>query len=118
MFISLKSFSFAESWRQFSASYAAISSRLPGNSLTRQDKLFYLIDWHRLTLVPYESHTPSRLACGVGIGLSSFDGQSFSRRTDTGFIWRDTGSNGVLACRQVTNVDIALGKASHILDID
>src|SRR5215831_18581985 len=60
-----------------SASRSAIPSSLSGSSLPRQDKLSHLIDWHRLTLILYQSHFPSRLACGIGIGLPSLDVQSF-----------------------------------------
>jgi len=73
--------------------------------------------WHQLP-VPHESHIPSRQACGKGIGLPSFDVQSFSRRTGTGLIGINPGDNDVLACRQVATVVSALGKASHVLAID
>src|SRR6266480_6984942 len=59
----------------------------------------YLLDWHRLTLVLYQSHLPSRQTCGKGIGLPSFDVQSFSRRTGAGLIGINPGGNDVLACR-------------------
>src|SRR5215471_17046628 len=58
-----------------------------------------LIEWNRLTLVRYQCHFPSRLAGGKGIGLPSFDVQSFSRGPDTGFIGTNASGNGVLACR-------------------
>src|SRR5262245_19595542 len=111
-------FSVTESWRQFSDSHSAIPGSLPGDSPPQQDKLSCLIQWHRLTLVLYQSHTPSRLACGIGIGLPSFDVQSFSRRPDTGFIGTNPSGNGVLACRQIAAVMSALGKASHVFAID
>src|SRR6266404_2537841 len=76
----------------------AISSMLPGDSQPRQAKLSYLIDWHRLTLVLYQSHIPSRQASGKGIGLPSFDVQSFSRRTSAAGIGINSGGNDVLAC--------------------
>jgi len=101
-----------------SASRSAIPTSLSGSSLPRQDKLSYLIDWYRLTLVLYESHPRLRRRCGIGIGLPGFDVQSFSRRTDTGFIGTNPSGNGVLAWRQVAIVAIALGKASHVLSID
>jgi hypothetical protein len=68
--------------------------------------------------VLYQSHIPSRQACGKGIGLPSYDVQSFSRRTGTGLIGIKPGGNDVLACRQVARVASALGKASHVLAID
>ena len=64
-------FSLAVSRRQFCANAQLYSSMLLRDSLPRQDKLSYLIEWHRLTLVPHQSHIPSRQACGVGIGLPS-----------------------------------------------
>src|SRR5215475_819248 len=84
----------------------------------RQANLSYLIDWYRLTLVPHQSHAPSRLACGIGIGLPGFDVQSFSRRIDTGLIGINPGDNDVLAWRQVATVTSAFGKACHVLAID
>src|SRR5215831_18614315 len=101
-----------------SASRSAIPTSLSGSSLPRQDKLSCLIEWYRLTLVLYQSHFPSRLACGIGIGLPSFDVQSFSRRKDTGFIGTNPSGNGVLASRQVAAVMSALGKGSHVFAID
>jgi hypothetical protein len=119
VFISLaSSFSLAVRWRRFSASHSAIPSSLLGDSQPRQAKLSYLIDWHRLTLIPHQSHFSSRQACGKGIGLPSFDVQSFSRRTGAGLIGINPGGNNVLACRQVATVVSALGKSSHILAID
>src|SRR5215510_14616076 len=94
--------------------HSAIPSSVSGDSLSRQDKLSCLIQWHRLTLVLYQSHAPSRLACGIGIGLPSFYVQSFSRRPDTGFIGTNPSGNGVLACRQIATVMSALGKTSHV----
>ena len=96
----------------------AVPSMLLRDSQTRQAKLSYLIEWHRLTLVLHQSHIPSRQACSKGIDLPSFDVQSFSRRTGTGHIGINPGGNDVLACRQVATVASALGKASHILAID
>src|SRR5262249_60252654 len=96
----------------------AISSILLGDSLSRQDKLSCLIQWHRLTLVLYQSHAPSRLACGIGIGLPSFYVQSFSRRPDTGLIGTNPSGNGVLAWGQVATVMSALAKTSHLSPID
>jgi hypothetical protein len=77
-----------------------------------------LINWHRLTLIPDQSHTPSRLACGKGIGLPGFDVQRFSRGKDTGLIWINPGGYDVLACRQIATVVSALREASYILAID
>jgi len=113
------SFWLAVRWRQFSASTGmAISSMLPGDSQPQQAKLSCLIEWHRLTLVPHQSHIPSRHACSKGIGLPSFDVQRFLRRTGTAWIGINPSGNDVLACRQVSTVVSALGKASHILAID
>jgi hypothetical protein len=91
---------------------------ISAGALLRQDKLYYLIEWRRLTLVLYQSHIPSRQTGGKGIGLPSFDVQSFSRRTGTGLIGINPGGNDVLAWRQITTVASALGKASHILAVD
>ena len=59
--------------------------------LLGQDKLSYLIDWHRLTLVLYENHIASRPGGGVGVGLSSLYRQGFSRRGSTGLVRIDPG---------------------------
>ena len=67
----------------------AVPSMLLRDSLPRQDKLSYLIDWHRLTLVLYENHITSRPGCGVGVGVSSLYRQGFSRRASTGLIGID-----------------------------
>src|SRR5436190_10248957 len=77
----------------------ATSSMLPGDSLPRQDKLFYLIDWHRLTLVLYENHIASRPGCGVGVCLPSLYRQGFLRRASTGLKGINPGCNLVLTCR-------------------
>ena len=119
VFISLEStFLVSRMLVPISRQRTAIPSMLLRDSLPRQDKLSYLIDWHRLTLVLYQSHIPSRQTCGKGIGLPSFDVQSFSRRSGTGLIGINPGCNDVLACRQVATVVSALGKASHVLAID
>src|SRR6476660_2026296 len=69
-------FSLAVRWRQFSASTRmAISGMLLRDSPSRQVKLSYLIEWHRLTLVPHQSHIPSRQASGEGVGLPCFYSQ-------------------------------------------
>jgi hypothetical protein len=88
------------------------------DSLTRQDKLSYLIDWHRLTLVPYQNQIPARPGCGIGVGLPSLYSYSFSPRTLTGLKGINAGGNYVLARRQVPIVVSALGKAPHVLSID
>jgi hypothetical protein len=107
------------SWCQFSASACmAIPSMLLRDSQPRQAKLSYLIEWHRLTPVRHESHIPSRHACGKGIGLPSYDVQSFSRWAGTARIGINPGDNHVLAWRQIATVVSALGKASYILAID
>src|SRR6478609_4945389 len=52
-------FSLVVRWRKFSASTRmAISGMLLRDSPSRQVKLSSLIEWHRLTLVPHQSHIP------------------------------------------------------------
>jgi len=96
----------------------AISGMLLRDSPSRQAKLSYLIEWHRLTLVPYQGHISSRQACGEGVGLPCFYSQVFLRRTGAAWIGINPSGNDVLACRQVATVASALAKVSHILAID
>src|SRR6266481_6459847 len=91
----------------------AVPSMLLRDSLPRQDKLSYLIDWHRLTLVLYENHILSRPACGVGVCLPSLYRQGFARRASTGLKGIDSGGKAVLTCRQVATVISALSKGCH-----
>src|SRR5262249_23728125 len=66
-------------------------SMLLRDSPLRQDKLSYLIHWHRLTLVLYELQILSRPACSVGVDLASFYRQGLSSRAGTRLIWIDSG---------------------------